>query len=206
MSMRLHEVHPSLVHYPIAFLPLAIGADAVGKVTGNRTALRIGKLGMALTAGTAALAGFFGLVAQEEVKLNNDQAGDILTTHRNLNIGFTTLATLMAVRRSMRKKPSARYLALGTAAIGAVLYSAYLGGKMVYHHGVGVRAADGIADGHAPELRLDRMDEVAEHALQDARVGVRHAAEALSRGVIAPALGTDQEAEGPRRAADGPQP
>ena len=210
MAMRLQEVHPSLVHYPIALLPVSIGADALGKVTGSRTLLGMGKMGIALTAGTAALAGVFGLIAQEEVKLNSDRAGDLLVTHRNLNVGFLALATMMAVRRSMRRKPSMRYLVTGAAAIGAVAYSAYLGGKMVYEHGVGVKAADGIAEGHAPELRLDRLEELSEHALQDVKDGVRHAAEALADGKIVPAIGARpmepvREAGVPR-AADGPQP
>ncbi len=202
MGMRLQEVHPSLVHYPIAFLPLAIGADALGKVTGSRTLLNTGKFGMALTAVTGALAGVFGLIAQEEVKLRNERVGDMLVTHRTLNFGFVGLATALAVARARRRKPSLRYLAAGAASIGVVAYSAYLGGKMVYQHGVGVDAADGIAEGHAPELRWDRAGEVTEHAIEDARLGVRHAAQTLAQGKLVPSIGGDSGAGTPR-AADG---
>ncbi|HEX7117724.1 MAG TPA: DUF2231 domain-containing protein [Longimicrobiales bacterium] len=208
MTIRLQEVHPSLVHYPIAFLPLAIGADAIGKVTGSRTMLATGKLGIALTAATGALAGVFGLIAQEEVELRDDRAGDILVTHRTLNMGFVALATAMAVVRMRRRKPSLRYLATGLASIGAVAYSAYLGGKMVYDHGVGVDAAGGIAPGHGPELRWDRAEEVTEHAIEDARLGVRHAVETMAQGNLVPALrgGREARATSMPRAADGPQP
>jgi uncharacterized membrane protein len=34
MAVRLNEIHPSLVHFPIAIMPVAIGADLLGHVTG----------------------------------------------------------------------------------------------------------------------------------------------------------------------------
>lgn len=36
MVMRLHEIHPSLVHFPIALLPTAIASDLVGTFTRSR--------------------------------------------------------------------------------------------------------------------------------------------------------------------------
>ena len=30
MSMRIHELHPSLAHYPLALFPAAVIADLVG--------------------------------------------------------------------------------------------------------------------------------------------------------------------------------
>ena len=207
MTMRLQEVHPALVHYPIAFLTLSVGSDVLGKLTGSRTLLGIGKLGMALTAATGALAGVFGLIAQEEVELRGKRADDLLVTHRTLNMGFVTLATAMAIARARREKPSVRYLATGLAAMGAVAYSAYLGGKMVYEHGVGVAAADGIAEGHGPELRMDRAQELREHAMEDMRRGLRTAVKTMAEGKWVPALREEAEGEAVMpRAADGPQP
>lgn len=187
MAMRLQEVHPAVVHFPITLLPVTIGADAIGRLTGSRTLLRIGRWGMTLTAGTAALAGFFGLIAQEEV-VADGRAADLLVTHRTMNAGFIGLAAAMAMVRAMRRRPSLRYLLTGLGAIGAVSYSAYLGGKMVYDHGVGVRAAGGVRSGHGPELLAERSDEVTRHALEDARQGVMTAARDLRRGRIVPAF------------------
>lgn len=192
MAMRLQEVHPSLVHFPIALPPVTLGADVVGKVTGSRTLLKIGKYGMALTAGTAAVAGLAGLIAQEEVRAEG-RAYDLLVTHRTLNVGFLALATTMAVRRFMRKRPSARYLAAGIAGLGTLAYSAYLGGHMVYEYGVGVRAAGGILEGHAPELVKDRAGEIARHAASDLKQATRHVAEDLSQGQIVPAMRTESQ-------------
>lgn len=187
MTIRLQEVHPSVVHMPIAFLPLSIVADIAGKVTGNRTLLSVGKWGMALTVGSAVLAGITGLIAQEEVRAEG-RARDLLVTHRNINLGAATAATVMMIRRFRRKSPSLGYLAAGLGAIGAVVYSAYLGGKMVYDHGVGVRAADGIQPGHAPELKLDEVRDWARHSAGEVARGARRAAREIAGGDIAPAL------------------
>lgn len=199
MAMRLQELHPSLAHYPIAFLPLAVGADTLGKVTGSRTLLQMGRWGIALTAATGAVTGIAGLIAQEEVELD-DEALDMLITHRTLNIGLVGIATAMTVVRMRRNKPSLRYLLTGLAGVGTLFYSAYLGGKMVYGKGVGVEAAGGIQPGHGPELTRDRMGEVARHALDDVRQGLRTTASEYASGEFVPMLtragkGTEGERE-----------
>lgn len=43
MAMRTHEIHPVLVHFPLALMPTAIAADVVGAMTGNRTLMDMGK-------------------------------------------------------------------------------------------------------------------------------------------------------------------
>ena len=187
MAMRLHELHPSLVHFPLAFYPFTLVTDTIGRLTGSRSLMNCGRIGIALTAGSAAMAGVAGLIAQEEVNLEGP-AGDMLVTHRNLNIAFLALTTTMAVRRLRRTRPSLRYLLAGFAGLGAALYSAYLGGHMVYEHGVGVKPAGGIARGHSPQLRPSKAGEIARHALDDAKAGVQHAVEDVARGEIVPAI------------------
>jgi hypothetical protein len=67
-------------------------------------------------------------------------------------------------------------------------YSAYLGGRMVYEHGVGVRPADGLREEQAPEIHADNVDEVARLAAQHVKHGAQHAWEHLRKGEIAPSL------------------
>ena len=43
MAIRLQEMHPALVHLPIALLPLAVGADVVGRMTDNEGLLSFGR-------------------------------------------------------------------------------------------------------------------------------------------------------------------
>lgn len=199
MAMRLQEVHPALVHAPITLLPLAVGADLLGRATGNESLMEVGRRIMPLAATGAALAAAFGLVAQEAVRTEG-QTHDMLVTHRNLNLGLVGVAAAMATWRARRTRPSAAYLALGVLGVGTMTYTAYLGGHMVYEHGVGVAAAGGVREEHAPELTPGRMGDVARTALEDLREGASHAIEHVRQGDIAPALtrrvGMDVPGEG----------
>jgi uncharacterized membrane protein len=150
MAIRLSEAHPALVHFPIALLPTAVAADTVGQATGNRELLAVGRWGIGLAAASAAVAGIFGFIAQEEVNLEGRSLA-ILRTHRTLNIGALIGVTALAVIRARRKKPSLAYLLAGAALTTLVGFSGYLGGKLVYKHGVGVAKAGGIY-GKDPKL------------------------------------------------------
>lgn len=195
MSVRLQEVHPSLVHYPIALLPLAIGADLAGRLTHSRQLLQVGKWAMAFTAGAAALTAASGLVAQQEVNVEG-HALDVLITHRNLNLAVTGAAALMAARRFSERRPGAGYLAAGLAAIGAVAYSAYLGGHMVYELGVGVKAAGGTNPKGVPKLAGGQMAHAARVAGRDLVEGARTTVTELREGKLVPAMSHDGGASG----------
>ncbi len=172
MAMHLQELHPAAVHYPIALLPLSVAADALGLMTGNRSLLEVGRLTIPVAAASAAVAGVLGLVAQEVVR-TDEESNEMLIMHRNLNLGLLGVATAMALKRFRQDKPDVGYLAIGAAGIGAMVYSAYLGGQMVYDRGVGVRPADGLLESEAPPITRPR-----EAALATARhlvEGARHA-------------------------------
>lgn len=190
MAMRLQELHPALVHYPLALLPATLGADAVGRITGNRFLLEVGRRGMPLAAGSAVVAGLAGLIAQEAVEVR-EEAHPTLTTHRNLNLGLTALTLVLANKRLHRTRPSWVYLLAGAAGLGVMAYSAYLGGHMVYAQGVGVKPAGGIKEGEAPEIRADNAGEVARLAAHHLEHGARHAWKHLREGEVAPTLTAD---------------
>lgn len=185
--MRLQEVHPSVVHYPIAFLPVAIGADLLGRLTGSRKLMNFGKAAIGIAAAGAAVAATTGLIAQQEVNADGE-ALDMLITHRNLNLAATVVATAMATWRGAREKPSASYLTLGVASTALVYYTAYLGGHMVYQFGVGVQPADGIAHGHAPALTASDAAYVTKHAAADLKSAVALTAKEVGEGKLVPAI------------------
>lgn len=195
MPMRLQELHPSMVHFPIALLPVAIGADLLGRLTGSRALLNVGKTAMGIAAAGAATAATTGLIAQQEVNADGE-ALDMLITHRNLNLAATAVATAMATWRSGEEKPSAAYLALGLASIGLVTYTAYLGGHMVYELGVGVQPADGIAEGHAPALTASNAWRATRHAASDLKSATGVTVKEIGEGKLVPAL---REAGGGKR-------
>jgi uncharacterized membrane protein len=193
MAMRLHEIHPSLVHYPLAFQPLAVATDALGYLTGNRRLLQAGRWATLLAAGSAALAGGAGIIAQQEVEAEGD-AHDLLVTHRTINIGLTLTAGLLAAWRWRRRAPTPASLAIGALGLAAMGYSAYLGGKMVYEHGVGVRRAGGLKPGHGKEVWLDNLSEAGAEAAEELSAGVKQTARDMAHGEIAPHFnGRDRE-------------
>lgn len=187
MPMRLQEIHPALVHYPLTLLPAAVGVDALGRMTGNQSLMDFGRRAMPFAAASALVAGVAGLVAQRAVRAEG-QAHDELVTHRNLNLGLIGLSAILASKRAGTRQPSLGYLATGLAGLGVMAYTAYLGGKMVYEHGVGVLPANGVLAGQAPELRTDNAAQVAELAGKHLVNAAEHAAEHLAEGEIAPTL------------------
>lgn len=187
MAMRLQELHPSLVHFPIALFPVAIGADLLGRLTGSEKLRELGRMTMPLAAIGGAVAGVAGLIAQEEVRAEG-RAGDMLTTHRNLNLALVAAATGMAAYRARTERPSAGYLALGLAGWALMNYTAYLGGHMVYEHGVGVEAADGVRAGHGAQLRPRDAARVARHAGSDLEKAIPTVADSVRQGDVAPSL------------------
>lgn len=201
MPMRLQELHPSLVHFPIALLPVALGADALGRLTGNETLLEVGKKGIALAAASGVVAGAAGFIAQQTVNLD-DHTTDMLITHRDLNVGVVGLTALMAGWRAKRRRPTLGYLAAGLAGIGVVTYSAYLGGKMVYGHGVGVEPADGVRKDAAPLLDREHAEEATRLSARHLWEGLQVTAQEMSEGKIVPLLtgaGQGGDEEGSRQ-------
>lgn len=195
MSMRLQEVHPALVHFPIALLPVSLAADALGRATGSQSLLDMGRRTMPLAAASAALAGVFGLIAQEAVN-PDDHTMEQLITHRNLNLGVMALTAVMAAKRSRRRKPGLGYLAAGLAGMATMTYSAYLGGHMVYEHGLGVRKAGGLVEEQAPEIRPDTMGEVLSRTQSHLKTGAEHLLEETREGKLAPWLTESGHPEG----------
>ena len=178
--MQLHEIHPALVHLPIALLPASLAADAAGMHDAGRA-------GIALTAGSAALAAASGLIAQEEVE-TDEVSHDLLATHRTLNLGVLATTVAMALHRSGRERPGGGYLALGLAAVGVTMYSAYLGGRMVYAHGVGVEPAGGLEADHAPPVEDVSAGGLLHRIGRDLRHGLQHTFEHLREGDVVPAI------------------
>ena len=187
MALRLHEIHPSLVHYPLALFPASVFADLLGCVTGSRALKRLGAKLMPLAAGSAVATGAAGLVAQEAVKAQG-RAHDLLVTHRNMNLGLIGLSIAMSVLRSRRVDPGPAYLLAGVAAVGAMSYTAYLGGKMVYEHGLGVRPAGGLDEARSPEITRATARDALQATRTNALHGARHATQQLRAGEIAPSL------------------
>ena len=187
MAIRLQEMHPALVHLPIALLPLAVGADVIGSLTQNDSLLSFGQKAIGVAAVGAVGSAVTGLIAGEEVNVAG-ASEDMLITHRNLNFIATLVAGGMALWRLKHRKPNAAYLGVGAAGVGVLAYTAYLGGKLVYHVGVGVKPAKGVYRNDAPALESGQVGAFVKTAGTDLVHGVQHMAQEVAKGRFIPTL------------------
>ena len=187
MAIRLQQMHPALVHLPIALLPLAVGADLLGRMTGNKSLLSFGQKAIVVAAAGAVASAVTGLIAGEEVNVEGE-ARDMLMTHRNLNFVATVVAASMAVWRAQHRRPNAAYLGAGLAGVGVLAYTAYLGGKLVYDDGVGVEPAHGVYRTDAPALRSGQFGAFFETAVTDLWHGIQHMIQEVAKGNLVPTI------------------
>lgn len=187
MAVQLQQMHPALVHLPITLVPLAVGADFLGCLTGNKSLNGFGRTAIELAAIGALGAVITGLIAGEEVNVKGETQ-DMLMTHRNLNFLATVVATSMAVWRARRERPNAVYLGAGFAGAGVLAYTAYPGGKLVYDSGVGVEPAHGVFRTDAPTLRTGQMGAFFETAMSDLLHGIQHMIQEVAKGNLVPTI------------------
>lgn len=141
MGMRVSDIHPAVVHAPLALLPVAATVDLWASARPLRSHLS-GDLGRPLwlaASGSALFAGLAGLAASQEAKTPDREAERMMWLHGLGNFGLVLAATGVAIWRSTHRPTRALALA-GLGAAAASMYTAYLGGEMVYGKGVGVRA------------------------------------------------------------------
>jgi len=150
-KMLLHELHPALVHMPLALLPTAAAADLISLTTRDGAWARVARRIWVVGSASALLAGVAGMAASQEVRLETPRARDMTFLH---GVGNATvlLGALGVTAWRLRREPTSTTVALGLGACGLAVYSAALGGKMVYEIGVG-RPGDAQAN---PTLLLSR--------------------------------------------------
>lgn len=135
----MHSGHPLVVHFPLVALLLAVLLDAVAAIRRSpawRSAATL--LWWVGLAGAAAAVGT-GLLAYGRVD-HSAPAHEAMILHRNLALAAVAVLLVAAFWRWRRP------LSLGAAAVGVIgalgLGAAgYLGGDMVYRHGVGIPTA-----------------------------------------------------------------
>ena len=144
MAMHVHELHAASTHAPLVILPAAALVDLVAAVSGDRRKAALGRKLWWWGVGAGALAGVAGLAASQEIKAEDARSEDMMWLHGAANFAIVLGATGIALWRTFRR-PSVTAAAVGLGACGATIYTAYLGGEMVYAHGVGVRNMPWIA-------------------------------------------------------------
>lgn len=142
------NVHPSLVHFPIACLSLFFLFEIAGAFwRGDRmrpitsALLYVGTLG-------ALLAACAGLYAASTVP-HGQTVHDIMEWHERLGLSVAGLSLVLSAWRWLGKPPDtamekAFFWVLSASMTTAMLFGADLGGLMVYQHGVAVQQLQGV--------------------------------------------------------------
>jgi uncharacterized membrane protein len=145
MPLRTHELHPSLVHAPLVLLPAAAAVDLLAALSPRDRRLdRVARRLWWATAGGSLLVGLTGMAASQEIDPGSDRARDMMFLHGVGNLLLVLSAFGVAAWRS-RNRASLTSAVTGLVASGASIYTAYLGGELVYSHGVGVKPLGGAA-------------------------------------------------------------
>ena len=129
------HIHPILVHFTTALLPVSFVSDIVGKFI-DRYSLTSAAWWMLLYGAIAtpltALAGW--LWASEIENMSAHSYNATLATHQWLGLGivlgFTTLAIWRGRIFLLTRKPGIVYFAAAAVILVALMYQGYLGGKM----------------------------------------------------------------------------
>jgi mono/diheme cytochrome c family protein len=161
--IHLSELHGAATHLAVVAIPLfavlyalrraGVGGDAV--VQAERWALGAGVVGVAA-------AGLTGLLvwgqAQTELRGQSFRLGN---AHFWIGIGLAVLvaipavAHVLAARRGTRRPAARAFEVVAALAVVAVVVQGYLGGRMTYHHGVGIQDGGQFADTAVGADRLD---------------------------------------------------
>jgi uncharacterized membrane protein len=168
----LPNIHPIVVHFPIALIFAVIVVDLVGRITKNDSYLRVGTiLTIFALAGALAAVGT-GLFAEESV-WHSEAAEELIETHELLGfvyLGILTLLTIVRLAAIRKLGGSTGWVAITIAvlAAGVVTFGAYFGGELVYQHGTGVTGVQmQTLDSDGDEQGLDEEFEDEEEASEE---------------------------------------
>jgi len=139
----LPQIHPALVHFSVAFLVVGASCEAYGMLQRREAAERFGSRLLWIGAASLCLTLLSGYIAANTVSVG-PAATEVLEAHeRN---GWFLLGLIVAAlfwkgwnRGKIPDGQRPFFALLLIAVVALTIYSALLGGQMVYVHGVGVR-------------------------------------------------------------------
>ena len=134
-----HPVHPMLIVYPLGLLSMAVIFDVLYLVLGNRLLPTASYYMIAAGVLGGLLAAIFGFIDWLALP-NNSRAKNIGLWH---GLGNVLIVSLFAVSWFLRGNnvdfvPAGFALLLSFAGAALALVTAWIGGELVYHLGVGV--------------------------------------------------------------------
>jgi len=169
------RLHAALNDFPAALLLVSVVFDVAGAVLKRETLKTVGFWTLLTgVAGTAAAVGA-GLLTEDVIE-HSDQAHALMERHEAFGLAVLALFAVLAIWRLVRRgtwRPRELPVALAIGAVGVALmvYTANLGGQLVFDHALGIPTArlgaveserGGEAHEHAPgaEHDMDMADTV----------------------------------------------
>jgi len=151
---QMPNIHPMVVHFPIALLGAFVAMELLGLLTGSDGVRAAGSWMLYLGALGAAVAVIAGLHAAGTVA-HTDAVHAIIERHEGFGISVLVLASglslwRLAVRARFSARARAAHIAVAVVMVALMALGADLGGLMVYGHGVGVKAAQTTPAAPAP--------------------------------------------------------
>jgi len=135
-----HPLHPAFVHFPIATWSLGTAGD-LASVWWGEAAWRFAGVSIALGVVTALAAMATGFI--ELMKLGSDNPATRDVT-RHMLLMMTTwccysVSLFLRLHGTTLIRPDALGIALSATGFALMCLAGYMGAKLVYEHGVGVR-------------------------------------------------------------------
>jgi len=140
---ELPNIHPIVVHFPIALLPVALGLDMLGWLFGSHDLHAAGRWTLwvgTLSAGAAVASGLEG--TDDIHPYVTDAAEQLMMVHQNLQFGTLGAAVFLSLWRLVARPFPVRgglvYLLITTAMVANLIVASDFGAQMVFIHGVAV--------------------------------------------------------------------
>lgn len=161
----MRNIHPIIVHFPIALFITGLVIDAIGHLWRKETAKKIGLVLVVLGALGALAAMVTGTLAEETVEERLSKAGEkALDLHEDLGkLTAYLLLVVAALRvviatgwlsrwRLVAGVALAIYLIAGVIGLGTLTVTGYYGGELVYQYGAGVQLSQPVLGHQSDQL------------------------------------------------------
>ncbi|MBI3947138.1 MAG: DUF2231 domain-containing protein [Armatimonadetes bacterium] len=137
----MQNIHPVVVHFPLALLATGILLEGIGLLAGNKPLRAVAACNLALGTVGAAGAVITGLWAESTVP-HAGGAHEVMTVHKYLGLLLLALAVVLVVWRwraaePMAARARAAYLSLAAVVLALALGTGHWGGRLVFEHHVG---------------------------------------------------------------------
>jgi len=177
----METIHPITVHFPIALVLTATLVSVLSLlIKAKRNELMIVLYWIMLIGSVSLLAALFSGLYESGKLVHNETIHEILETHELLGYIISAsfiLLTLWVLFRNRRLQVRELYFitALLVATSTVLFYSAYLGGRMVYEEGAGVKPMEkiieqmhgGTGHDHGGTMMLDKEESKHAHDAEE---------------------------------------